>query len=101
MPSVSHKNYVYGHCRSSWRHKNFNDKILMKRVTTKRYVRSLTSHINFSDVAIINTQIKEDKWRDLVDVTMKIDENFRYFFRKTYLLEKNVVDRMEFFTKQK
>ena len=77
------KNMFMGIVGRPCRHNNFNGKILMKRVSTKRYVRSLTSHTNFSDDGIINTQIKEGEWRDLVDLTMKTDEEFRYFFRKT------------------
>ena len=78
------------------RHRDFNGKILMHRVSKRRYITSLTAHTNFTDDAVLNAQIKEGEWRHLIDVTIKTGDDLKFFFANTYELENEIVDRLEF-----
>ena len=79
------------------RHHDFNGKILMRRLSKRRYISSITAHANFTDDAVLNTQIKEGEWRHLIDVTIKTGDDLMFFFANIYELENEVVDRLEFF----
>ena len=79
------------------KHHDFNGKIFMKRVSKKRYLGTMTNHGNFSEDAIIISQIKSDEWNSLIDVTVYTDEDLRHFFSCTYELEDYIVEILEFY----
>ena len=83
------------------RHRDFNGKILMRRVSKRRYITSLTAHTNFTDDAVLNAQIKEGEWRHLIDVTINTGDDLKMFIANTYELENEIVDRLEFFYRTK
>ena len=58
------------------KHHNFNGRILIRRVSKKYYRWTMTSHTNFFRCS----QIKDREWRQLVDTTIRMDENLRHFF---------------------
>ena len=77
-------------------HRNFDGKILLERVSKKRYISKCTAHSNFSDDAIINAEIKMGKWKIYVtDLHICIAE-IRDIFYLNYELDDAIIDRLEF-----
>ena len=78
-------------------HRQFDGKIFLERVSKTKYITMCTAHSNFSDDALINAQIKNGEWRNLVaDLHINISD-LKILFDENYDLENAVIDRLEFF----
>ena len=47
-------------------HRQFDGKIFMERVSETKFITKCTAHTNFSDDALINSEIKNGKWKEMI-----------------------------------
>ena len=77
-------------------HRNFNVRVHMERVLKTVFLQKRTTHQDYSHDALINSEIKEGRWLELVSCEETIDEIAQQIMI-TYELEKYVSDRLEFY----
>ena len=79
------------------KHRGFDGKILLERVSKTKYITKCTAHTNFSDDALVNTEIKNGEWKKLIPDLHSNLEEIKSLFYDNYDLEDTVIDRLEFF----
>ena len=79
--------------------KGFDGKILLERISETTVVTKMTANQNFSDDVLINSEIKQGKWKDLYVDGMPIGE-LRDLIEEHYCLDGFVGNRLDFVYRQ-
>ena len=83
-------------------HRTFDGNIHLERVSKKRHIQKCTAYTNFSDDALINSEINCGKWRILISADLQITVyEMKHTLYENYDLDEAVVDRLEFRFKTK
>ena len=72
-----------------------------ERVSKRNFVTKCTAHTNFSDDAIINSEIKNGEWRDAVSDLHCNVSDLKQIMYYNYDLDEAIVERLEFCYKTK
>ena len=70
--------------------------IFMERVSKYKCIQTCTAHTNFSDEAMINTEIKSGNWQKLFNNNELTTYNMILLVVETYDLDDTIVNRLGF-----
>ena len=73
-------------------HRNFNGKIYMERVSKEKFVATKTAQSNFLFDAVINSEIKNGAWKDLISINNTEISTLRDIVTNAYNLDGYVSD---------
>lgn len=68
----------------------------MERVSKRKCISKFTSHTTFLDDALINSEIKQGEWQNLLSDLLVNTSEIKSLFTELYNLDDTIVNRLEF-----
>ena len=82
-------------------HRSFDCRIYLERISQTKYIQTYSTYTKFFREGILNAQIKNAAWRDLVNDLDYTTEDIKFRFRETYCLDEDVMERLDLLTSKK